>query len=535
MKRMRTRVFGISAAAGLVLLASCGGSGGKQPTPEDLPIGLLPEQTPGWSADDREFFLHGSMGTEVVPEAFFAAWLTVFPELFPSPTLENFGAVPGVDGSLPVGFSRRRVAYLGGLPSVGINCASCHAARIEVPGAPPVLVLGNAAPFDAEAFFGSVVVAMVKMTDPEVLKVFLPAYAAARGADPRSVREAVSKEVEAIATVLKEDPFANLGAASGELHRIDPEDLEVVQPFSEDPVPMAPLARNVLRVLHNMRAALHLPDVLPAGAPPASGPGRNDAFGLLSVELLGRPVEYAPVKFGIVWNVDRRRYVHWDGNTPSPMARNFLAAVGLGAPLVNRNAILDVAVLRRQTALSETIRPPKYPWAVDRGAAKRGEATYRAQCASCHDGPEDDGRLYAVSEIGTDPVRARAFDDAQADGFNRFLSTVKAEGFDGQKEPAIRATGRYWAADLAGVWARGPYLHNGSVRTIADLLTPPASRPKAWKRGTRAYDASGVGPADAGAYTFDTGASGNSNAGHDYGTGLSAEAKRDLLEFLKTK
>src|SRR5206468_3194371 len=46
---------------------------------------------------------------------------------------------------------------------------------------------------------------------------------------------------------------------------------------------------------------------------PASGPGRNDAFGLLSAVLFGAPQPYAPVKYGLVWNLDHRHWVHWDG------------------------------------------------------------------------------------------------------------------------------------------------------------------------------------------------------------------------------
>ena len=41
----------------------------------------------------------------------------------------------------------------------------------------------------------------------------------------------------------------------------------------------------MLKLFHNMRAALHVPDQPPEKAPPPSGPGRNDAFGLLSAGL----------------------------------------------------------------------------------------------------------------------------------------------------------------------------------------------------------------------------------------------------------
>jgi len=67
------------------------------------------------------------------------------------------------------------------------------------------------------------------------------------------------------------------------------------------------------------------------------------------------------------------------------------------------------------------------------------------------------------------------------------------------------------------------------------LLTPPASRPKTYRRGSREYDSGALGYADAGTYVLDSSTPGNSNAGHDYGTSLAAEAKRELVEYLKTR
>ena len=69
---------------------------------------------------------------------------------------------------------------------------------------------------------------------------------------------------------------------------------------------------------------------------------------------------------------------------------------------------------------------------------------------------------------------------------------------------------------------------------MQDLLTAPASRAKSFHRGTRVYDAAQMGYADEGAYVLDTAGPGNSNAGHDYGTDLSTDQKRELIEYLKT-
>src|SRR5207249_7777875 len=146
---------------------------------------------------------------------------------------------------------------------------------------------------------------------------------------------------------------------------------------------LVPFVRATLKLCHNTRAALHVPDQRPDKVPPASGPGRNDAFGLLSAVLFGALQPYTPVKYGLVWNLDHRHWVHWDGNTQSPIGRNLLASLGLGAPLLGKQGVLDFAMVKRQTDLSERIRAPRYPFAIDRSSASRGAAIYQSRCASC--------------------------------------------------------------------------------------------------------------------------------------------------------
>ena len=93
---------------------------------------------------------------------------------------------------------------------------------------------------------------------------------------------------------------------------------------------------------------------------------------------------------------------------------------------------------------------------------------------------------------------------------------------------------------LDGIWARAPYLHNGAVPTLADLLVPAAARPAAFYRGYDVYDQERVGFISAGGaaaragWLFDTRQPGNSNSGHEFGVTLSTDDKRALLEYLKT-
>ena len=91
-----------------------------------------------------------------------------------------------------------------------------------------------------------------------------------------------------------------------------------------------------------------------------------------------------------------------------------------------------------------------------------------------------------LREIGTDPLRLEAF----SRDFRRHLG----EGWFGEygKIKTILDPKGYVAPPLDGVWATAPYLHNGSVPTLADLLNPD-QRPKAWRRTPDGYDQQKVG------------------------------------------
>ena len=532
--------------AALMAALALGGCAGSDSHPSALapavPIALAPGQVDGWSRAEIDAFLHGSMGAEVFPERMLRAFIAVNPDLFPRADLSSFGLIPDPAFGWPIGFSRRPVDHLGELISVGVNCAACHVADV-VPagGGAPVRVLGATSHFDAEAFFGAVTVASFRAATPEGMQRYLAAYMAAgepslASADARQlVERAWRPKAAAMVALIATDPAGAAGVAPGALHEIEPADLRLSRAALEVGADLEPRVRGHLRLFHNVRAALHIPDRPPSVLPPASGPGRNDAFGLLSAALFAAPQPYAPVKFGMVWNLETRRWVHWDGNTQSPMGRNVLAALGLGAPLAGNRALLDVAAVARQTELSERIRAPRYPFAVDEGAAARGAVTFAARCASCHEGAESDARVHSVAAVGTDPRRADAFTDAEAQRLNAFLARLEAPGYRPPSTPGLRATGGYWAPTLAGVWARAPYLHNGSVRTLAELLGEPAQRAATFRRGTARYDTARLGYLDEGPYVLDTRTPGNSSGGHTAGADLPGEAKRDLLEYLKTR
>ncbi|NUS99618.1 MAG: hypothetical protein HOP96_01425 [Sphingomonas sp.] len=104
----------------------------------------------------------------------------------------------------------------------------------------------------------------------------------------------------------------------------------------------------------------------------------------------------------------------------------------------------------------------------------------------------------------------------------------------------------YKARPLDGIWATAPYLHNGSVPTLNDLLKPPLQRPREFAVGTRNYDPKNVGydtrtSAPGNQFTFKARDAqnfpipGNSNEGHDYGASqMTPDQRARLLEYLKS-
>jgi processive rubber oxygenase RoxA-like protein len=97
----------------------------------------------------------------------------------------------------------------------------------------------------------------------------------------------------------------------------------------------------------------------------------------------------------------------------------------------------------------------------------------------------------------------------------------------------------YKGRPLNGVWATAPFLHNGSVPTLRDLLMPPAERPASFNVGTRDYDPVNLGyvtvaEAPGNSFRYDTSVTGNSNQGHDYGVSqLTPEERAAILEYMK--
>jgi cytochrome c peroxidase len=188
--------------------------------------------------------------------------------------------------------------------------------------------------------------------------------------------------------------------------------------------------------------------------------------------------------------------------------------------------------------------PPDYPYPIDEALAARGAPIYREYCARCHgqDGKNFAGELVGqvthISEIRTDPHRLDSYTAELAANQNLLYA-----GYPDDRFRHFRKTFGYANHPLDGLWLRAPYLHNGSVPTLRDLLNPSSQRPKSFYRGYDVYDPRNVGFVSNVAteksrkyFRFDTSLPGNGNAGHEgraYGTELPPDAKNALIEYLK--
>jgi len=113
-------------------------------------------------------------------------------------------------------------------------------------------------------------------------------------------------------------------------------------------------------------------------------------------------------------------------------------------------------------------------------------------------------------------------------------AALQAEYVAGQVDRGEITPTSYRAKPLDGIAFTGPFLHNGSVRTLEDMLKSPQDRPSSFYTGTTEYDVNGAGYMSGGDFLLDTTIRGNTKEGHVYGTTLSSSDKLALLEYLKS-
>jgi hypothetical protein len=536
--------------------------------PETVVTGVtapLEDYHTGLSDADRQEFYHLSEGGEILPLAMLRALKrsrtprdgagdTLMPF---TQNLERYGFIPDAVGGqnpigLPVGMTVAR-SRLTNRVMVGFNCTTCHVGelwkdgrRVRIDGGPNMIRLND--------MFGDV-------------KTELDATLKDTGRRERFLAGVVG---------YKRDDDERFPADRTIADRVKDlkSDLDTAQAF-KGYIEAMPLLKEMSTVVN--------------------GYGRVDAFGVARNLLFGgneknRRPQNAPVSLSYIWGIENTHWLQWGANMNSVMERNIGQSLGVGA-VFNPDTFATTSRLdnlNKLEHLAYKITPPSWPSAfgpIDGAKAARGRELYDRACANCHEKPfEVDAnglvtyQLFKLSEVGTSPLAAQNFDQTVVvDGkelrfaeaafgalenlkrryyaANDISEQTQAEWENRSRRPAPRmrstladadkypdsAGGRvYPAKPLAGIWATAPYLNNGSVANMWDLLTAPESRPAKFPLGSREYDTAKLGyvsapdpKSPAPEWEFDTTGPSNSNRGHVYGTKLSDDDKWALIEFLK--
>ncbi len=453
-------------------------------------------------ANEGERFKYGSIGAENTRGIPYWIWLVlprVFPDLMPGPGgYKSFGVVWEPGQQIPVGFSMKTI----GFQRIANNCAICHVGTWRANGSDlPHVVVG----------------APAHTSNLQSMMRFLTNCAA----DPRFNADTLLAQIE----------------RETKLSMID----RLIYRFA-----LIPLTRSALNKEATQLAWMNRPNW------PDWGKGRDDPMNLTKYFMTSMPVDNTTgqADFPSVWNLKIRKgdglFLNWSCDTPAVRSVLIDSALGLGAapdPTVpldtlnwkfERRAWFVVRMAELDEYLS-ALAPPSYPFPVDTALAKRGMGIYSQSCASCHEpGQAHTSRLIPIDEIGTDRNRLDTWDQAAADQANEKVKEI------GIIRPNMVKQQGYQSPPLDGLWMRGPYLHNGSVPTLRDLLRPVADRTKVFYRGYDVYDPADVGFITSGpdaareGWEEDTAVRGNGNQGHTYGTELPDPDKEALLEYLKT-
>ena len=435
-------------------------------------------------ASVEEEFKYGSVGIESeegMPYWIWQALPRVFADKLPRPGgYESFGFVWEPGRELPIGFS---TAELFGGRRIAINCAFCHtgAYRLEPAGPRRIVAAGPG-----------------NLVNPQAYVRFLHAVAE----DPRFNAD------ELLAAI---DGMTRLSWMQRMQYRWL----------------LIPATRRALRRQKQEYAW--------TDRNPDWGPGRIDPFNPAKFGILKQPIDNTIGNSDMVplWNLKPRQAMplHWDGLTTSLHESVLSSAIGDGA---SRKSVALASLGRIEQWLLE-LTPPRYPFDIDAALVARGEPLYSRHCAACHaPGGKQAGTVIPAGEIGTDVHRLNMWTPAAASAYNAFADGYQWD-FSG-----FRKTNGYVAVPLDGIWLRAPYLHNGSVASLHDMLEPPDERQKVFYRGYDLYDPARMGfvsdgpIAERAGTRYDTARPGNGNGGHTYGVSLTAAEKRALIEFLKT-
>lgn len=440
-------------------------------------------EVPTYYESPEEHFKYGSIGTEQAEGMPYWIWLVLprlFPEYLPRPGGYTSLGITWEEGKeTPIGFTKKTI----GFPRQGITCAVCHTStyRQTAKDKPVIVTTGPSNKFDSQAYLR-----------------FL--FNCAR--DPRFTSKYILDAIE------EEHEFSWL---EKQLYRY------LIVPQTK-------------KALFAQQQSYEWMD-----SRPNWGPGRIDPFNPVKFRILDQPLDDTIGNSDMMplWNQKQRQgfALHWDGLETSLTETVQTGAIGDGATKQS----INIEGLERVEEYITQIDPPQYPYPINQELAAMGNKIFTNSCASCHGfGGERTGSVIPVEEVGTDRHRLDMWTQAAADAYNNF-----AEGYEWDFNE-LRKTDGYVAVSLDGLWLRAPYLHNGSVPSLQDLLEKPENRPQVFYRGYDVYDPEKVGfvsegsEAEAVGFRYDTSVTANGNQGHLYGTDLAPKDKEALVEYLKT-
>ena len=455
---------------------------------------------PDWvTRDDATRFMYGSIGAEQdagIPYWIFYVLPRMFPEKFPGSGGYASLGVPWEEGQeLPVGFTKRTI----GFARVANNCAVCHTLTYRTaPDAKPVFVpLGPGHTSNVEAFFRLII---------ECAK------------DPRFNGDNILAQIE----------------MNTKLDFID----KLLYRFV-----IIPITKKRLLEREHQFQWIYNTDY------PDWGRGRDDAMNLTKYFMIEHEPpddgSFGPTDFPAIWNL--KKYDSREGEQ-NPQRMNLAgdswdaysvvmdSALGLmGAEPKNKADF--VGHVKWITEYAKRTPAPKYPFPIDDAKVKADKSVFDAHCASCHaETSERVGRPLPLAQVGTDRGRLDTWNKQFAAAANKVVQDMGLERCGLVEEDLIG----YNVQHLDGIWLRAPYLHNGSVPTLRDLLQPASERPTQFYRGYDLYDAENVGfvsdgdEAQRAGTMFDVSKKGNGNEGHEFGTQLPQKQKDALIEYLKT-
>ena len=446
---------------------------------------------PDWvtaSADMR--FKYGSIGAEQdagVPYWIFYVMPRLFPEKLPGPGgLASLGAAWEQGQELPVGFTKKII----GFQRVANNCAVCHTVSYRTKiNENPTFITAGPGHTNVEGYFRFVI---------DCAK------------DPRFNADNLMREINLVT----------------DLSLVD----RVIYRFL-----LIPITKKRLLEREEQFKWVYRTDF------PDWGRGRDDAMNLTKYFMIKAPMDdtFGPTDMPSIWNLkkyhpEQGHTLNWAGDSHDPRSVVIDSALGLlgAAPHSKQDFLGQVDWLLDYLGNKP---PPKFPFPIDEKKAGRGKLVFDSDCASCH-ASEKTGTRLPLSDVNTDRGRLDSWNKNAAIESNRVVSSMGIE----RKGLVEETLGGYNAPFLDGIWLRAPYLHNGSVPTLHDLLKPVAERPTVFWRGYDLYDPVEVGFVSQGPEAqrigtrLDVNSKSGGNQGHEFGTGLSAKDKGSLLEYLKT-